>query len=197
MNAHSDYFDIRSSFWRSCFETAVDYEQYLSQTSPVHAKRWQERAKTIPPLTKEQMRRLSGYGRTLNVLLVSGTWCGDCVRQVPMIRQVVEACDDGVTMRVIDRDSEPKLRDELRVMGAMRVPVVVVLTEDFFEVLRFGDQTLTNYRRKVAIECGDERRVPQSPEDETAFELAEWVAVFERALLMVRTSPFLRRRYDD
>ena len=105
MNAHSDYFDIRSSFWRSCFEKAVDYEQYLSQALPVHAKRWQERAAAIPPVTEEQKQRLTGYGRALNILLVSGTWCGDCVRQGPMIRQIVEACDDGVTMRVIERDS--------------------------------------------------------------------------------------------
>jgi hypothetical protein len=114
-----------------------------------------------------------------------------------MIRQIVEACDDGVTMRVIERDSVPKLRDELRIMGAKRVPVAVFLTEDFFEVVRFGDQTLTNYRKKVAVECGEERRLTQASEEETACELAEWVDVFERALLMVRTSPFLRRRYGD
>jgi hypothetical protein len=114
-----------------------------------------------------------------------------------MIRRIVEACDDSVTLRVIERDSEPKLRDELRIMGAMRVPVVVFLTEDFFEVARFGDQTLTNYRKKVAVECGDQRRVSTSPEEETSFELAEWVDAIERALLMARTSPFLRRRYGD
>ena len=75
--------------------------------------------------------------------------------------------------------------------------MAVFLTEDFFEVARFGDQTLTNYRKKVAVECGADRRVSTSPEDETSFELAEWVDVFERALLMVRTSPFLRRRHGD
>ncbi len=197
MNAHSDYYDIRSSFWQSRFEKAVDYEQYLSQALPVHSKRWRDRAAAIPPLTEEQKQRLTGYGRALNILLVSGTWCGDCVRQGPMIRRIVDACDDGVSLRVIERDSEPELRDELRIMGAMRVPVAVFLTEDFFEVARFGDQTLTNYRKKVAVECGDERRISQSPKDETAFELAEWVDVFERALLMVRTSPLLRRRYGD
>jgi hypothetical protein len=194
---HADYFDIRSSFWRSCFEKALDYERYLSLVSTAHSKRWRERDEAIPQLTKEQGRRLTGHRRKLNVLVVSGTWCGDCIRQVPMIRLIAETCGDGVTMRVIERDAEPRLRDELRIMGAMRVPVAVFLTEDFFEIARYGDQTLTNYRRKVAVECGDERWISSPPEDESASELAEWVDGFERALLMARTSPFLRRRYGD
>ena len=115
-----------------------------------------------------------------------------------MIRQIVEACSDEVRMRVIDRDLDPILRDELRIMGAMRVPVVVLLTEDFFEVARFGDLTLTSYREKVVIECGEERSASYGPpKDESAAELEVWVAIFERALLMVRTSPFLRRRHND
>ena len=115
-----------------------------------------------------------------------------------MIQQIVEACGDQVRMRLIDRDLDPILRDELRIMGAMRVPAVVFLTEDFFEVARFGDQTLTSYRKKVATECGEGRSASyRSPEDESAAELEEWVGIFERALLMVRSSPFLRRRYDD
>ena len=54
-----------------------------------------------------------------------------------MIKQIVDACDEEVRMRVIDRDLDPALRDELRIMGAMRIPVVVFLTEDFFEVQRY------------------------------------------------------------
>jgi len=198
MTKRPAYFDIRSSFWRSCFDKASEYKQYLTDSSPAHAKRWQDRSERGPRLTEEQRRRLSGYSRALNVLVVSGAWCGDCARQGPMIQQIVEACGDQVRMRLIDRDSDPILRDELRIMGAMRVPAVVFLTEDFFEVARFGDQTLTSYRKRVATECGEGRSAPyRSLEDESAAELEDWVGIFERALLMVRSSPFLRRRYDD
>lgn len=193
MDNDSGYFDIRSSFWRGCFEKASEYERYLGDSPDPHAKRWHERADEMPRLTEEQKQRLRGHGRALNVLLVSGVWCSDCVRQGPMLRQIVDACEDGVRMRVIDRDLDSKLRDELRIMGAMRVPVVVVLTEDFFEVGRFGDQVLTTYRSMVAKETASSPHT----EDDSSSELAEWVDIFERALLMVRLSPFLRRRHGD
>ena len=198
MTQESGYFDVRSSFWRSCFDKASEYGQYLNHSSPVHAKRCRDGSGRGPRLTEVQIQRLSGHVRALNVLLVSGAWCGDCARQGPMIQQIVEVCSDEVRMRVIDRDLDPILRDELRIMGAMRVPVVVFLTEDLFEVARFGDLTLTSYREKVVIECGEERSASYGPpKDESEAELEEWVAIFERALLMVRTSPFLRRRHND
>jgi hypothetical protein len=193
MDDRARYFDRRSSFWRSSFDDALEYESYLSQ-SPLHtAKRWHDRANEIPALTEEQSKRLRGYHRVLNVLLVSGVWCGDCARQGPVIKQIVDACEDSVKMRVIDRDSNTEIRDELRILGAARVPVVVFLTEDFFEVGRFGDQMLTEYRKRAAREFG---RNPL-PQDEKASELSEWVDIFERMLLMVRLSPLLRKRHGD
>jgi len=197
MNNRSDYFDIRSPFWRSCFEKASDYDDYLAQ-SPLHAKRWHGSASKMPSLTEEQRRRLVGHHRALNVLLVSAVWCGDCVRQGPMIQKIVDVCDDVVRLRVIEREENSELRDEIRLMGAARVPVVVFLTEDFFEVGRFGDRMLTAYRKMAESEYGDTRWASRtSPEGETASELGEWVDIFERCLLMARLSPLLRRRHGD
>ena len=157
------------------------------------------RSPKIPPLTDEQVKRLRGYNRVLNVLLYTGVWCGDCVRQGPMIQQIVEHADARVKLRCIDRDAEPKLTDELRILGAMRVPMVVFLTEDWFEVGRFGDRLLTVYRRKAATEIGPACPVPYAvpPQGELTAERDEWVDIFERMLLMTRLSPPLRQRYGD
>lgn len=197
MNKPPDYFDLRSPFWRSCFEKASQYDDYLAQ-SPVHAARWHDSAAKVPSLTADQLQRLSGHHRSLRVLLLSGIWCGDCVRQGPMIRQIVDACDDDVRLRVIDREEDTKLRDEIRIIGAARVPVAVFLTEDFFEVGRFGDRMLAAYRKMAQSEYADLRYVSgRSPQDFIASELAEWVDIFERCLLMARLSPLLRRRHGD
>jgi hypothetical protein len=197
MNNSSDYFDIRSSFWKGCFEKASEYEDYLAE-SPVHAKRWQDSAAKLPSLTEDQKRRLSGHHRSLNVLLVSGIWCGDCVRQGPMIHHIAEACDDVVRLRVIDRETNSRLRDEIRIMGAARVPVVVFLTEDFYEVGRFGDRMLVTYRKMASQAYGTDRwSLPASADEAVALELGEWVDIFERCLLMARLSPLLRRRHSD
>jgi hypothetical protein len=120
------------------------------------------------------------------------------MQQGPVIKRVVDACDDDVQLRVVDRDSNAEVRDELRIMGAMRVPVVVFLTEDFFEIGRFGDRTLTTYRKMAASTLpGNDPTSHPSPQDEWASELSEWVDIFERMLLMARLSPLLRKRYGD
>ncbi len=89
--------------------------------------------------------------------------------------------------------------DELRICGAKKVPVVVFLTEDFFEVERYGDRTLSVYRRKAERELGPACPVILGPQDgnEAAVEIQEWLDIFERVQLMLRLSPPLRRRYGD
>jgi thiol-disulfide isomerase/thioredoxin len=192
MDDKPEYFDFRSAFWKSAYETALEYERYLAQSPSGLANRWLDTANTIPPLEDDQKQSLTGYNRILRVLMVCGVWCGDCMRQGPIIKRIVEACDDGVELRVMDRDANPEVRDELRILGAMRVPVVVFLTEDFFEVGRFGDQMLTTYRKMAANAIGR-----AAPQDEGTSELSEWVDIFERMLLMARLSPFLRNRHGD
>lgn len=193
------YRDLRSDRFRAWFEKASDYGTYLSQSDPVRAARWQRLEERIPPLDAERRQRLRGHGRKLDVLVLSGVWCGDCVRQGPMIRQVAETCGRDVRLRLIDRDLDPELRDELRILGAMRVPVAVFLSEDFFEVGRFGDRSLSTYRRKAAIELGAACPVPAAeiPLPELVEERDEWADVFERMLLMLRLAPSLRARHGD
>jgi len=194
-----DYADVRREFWKTCFGEASSYEDYLALSPPHKAKRFSDLAQKIPPVAAPQQERLRAIARPLNVLVVSGIWCGDCVRQVPMIRHIAGVCGDPVHLRVIDRDVNPALRDEVRILGAMRVPVAVFLSEDFFEVARFGDRTLSHYRRKAKAELGAACPVPFAvpPSDELASEQAEWADVFERVLLMVRLSPLYRERYSD
>ena len=90
-----------------------------------------------------------------------------------------------------------ELQDELRVLGALRVPIVVFLTEDYWEVGRFGERLLSVYRSKAAREIG--RGTDQGVLSPKALkrEITDWLDVFERMLLMVQLAPPLRRRYND
>jgi thiol-disulfide isomerase/thioredoxin len=193
------YYDLRADFWRAQFEAARGYEEYLASGDPAKAERWPAMESKLPPLTAEQSERVRGHNRKMNVLFYSGVWCGDCVRQGPMIRRIAGACGPGVVLRFIDRDASPQLRDELRILGAMRVPVAVFLSEDFFEIGRFGDRMLTVYRAKARREVGAacSAGIFAPPADELAAETGDWIDVFERMLLMLRLSPMLRGRYGD
>ena len=60
----------------------------------------------------------------------------------------------GIVLRFFDRDTHPDLTAELRICGGARVPVVVFLSEDWFEVGRYGDRTLAKYRQLAADMTG-------------------------------------------
>jgi thiol-disulfide isomerase/thioredoxin len=204
MTEQPKYRDKRASFWKEHFELALPYDEYLEQGDPAHAAKWKNMAAALPALTKEQAARLKDFNRKLNVLVYSGIWCGDCVRQGPMIQAVAESAGTAaggpeIDVRFIERDASEELQDELRVLGALRVPVVVFLSEDFFEVGRFGDRLLTVYRRKAERETGAacDAGLVAPGKEELAAEQAEWIDIFERMLLMLRLAPPLRERYGD
>jgi hypothetical protein len=197
MTGKPAYYDVRSDFWRRHWEMAQDYDAFIDGVDPMLAERWRERAERTPEPTEEQLGRLQGYNRELNVLVYAGAWCGDCARTCPMLKRIADACGDKVTVRVIARAASEELQDELRILGALRVPVVVFLSEDFFEINREGDRTLSVYRAKAAREVGREFDAGILTPKALSAEFDKWVDIFEKALIMLRLAPFYRKQYDD
>ena len=193
----SGYYDKRSDFWKRHFGIALDFNSFINIGKPEEITLWRERAERTPELTNEQKTRLQNYNRELNILVYAGTWCGDCSRQAPMLKKLSEAAGNKVNLRFIERETSKELQDELRVVGGLRVPIVVFLTEDFWEVGRFGERLLHIYRSKAAREIG--RGIDEGVLSPRALEneMLEWVDIFERMLLMVRLSPPLRKRHGD
>lgn len=191
------YFDIRSDFWKRHFEMADEYDAFLAKSDRQHSHRWAESAERTPALTPEQLDRLQGWNRSMNVLMYCGVWCGDCSRQGPMLKMIADACGELVSLRLIDREASEELKNELRLVGATRVPVVVFLSEDWWEVGRFGDRMLTVYRAKATREVGRPYDAGVLSRQAMERELEEWVSIFERMLIMLRLSPPLRRRHGD
>ena len=176
---------------------AVDYDSYIETAKPEERERWIERKERAVGLTAEQIERLQGFNRELNILVYSGTWCGDCSRQVPMFHKIAEATGEKVSVRLIERETSEELMEELRILGAHRVPVVVFLTEDFWEIGRFGERLLSIYRSKAAREIGRGVDQGQLSPRSLARETSDWIDIFERMLLMVRLSPPLRKKHND
>ncbi|MEY4669108.1 MAG: hypothetical protein RL518_1807 [Pseudomonadota bacterium] len=193
----SDLFDIRSDMWRDAFTRALPYADYVATGTASQRERWQAYREKLN-LTQEQRALGAAFARSLNVLVLSGMWCGDCARQGPML-DLIGSTSPQLDIRFIDNQAIPQVRDELRIHGASRVPVVVFLSEDFFEVGRFGDRQLAAYRRKARTELGDacDSGIVAPPSGELAEEVAQWFQNFERQQLLLRLSPFLRRRHND
>ena len=189
------YYDKRADFWKKYWDMALTYDEFM-KIDPENAPRWHEYMERVPDLTEEQVIRLKGYDRVVKVLVYAGVWCGDCVRQGPVFKKIAEVVDD-VELRFIDRDTSEELQDEVRILGATRVPIVVFLTEDYWEVGREGDRLLPVYKAKAAREIGRGQAQgvlsPKAIQD----QLNEWVNIFERAIIMTKLSPPLRKRHHD
>ena len=191
----SAYIDLRSDLFRRAFAGGDAYSEYLATGNDRERAAWGRAEAALP---SDAGARLDPAGRIVNVLCLSGIWCGDCVRSVPIVARLAEAAGPSVDLRLVDRDAIPELRDELRVLGAMRVPMVVFLTEDFHEIGRYGDRPLTVYREKAATELGAACPLPGSADGGAlAAETGEWLDVFERMILMARLAPSLRARHGD
>ena len=192
------YLDLRSDLFRRAFRDAVPYRDYLTTANDRERAAWAGAEAALPALPDDAGTRLDPAGRIVNVLCLSGIWCGDCVRSVPIVARLAEAAGPSVDFRLMDRDAIPELRDELRVLGAMRVPMVVFLTEDCHEIGRWGDRPLAVYRDKAVTELGAACPLPGSADGGAlAAETEEWLDVFERMILMARLAPPLRARHGD
>jgi thiol-disulfide isomerase/thioredoxin len=149
-------------------------------------------------LSGEQEALLGGFTRRMWVLCMAGAWCGDCINQCPVFDHFARAAR-AIDLRFLDRDARPDVRDALAINGGHRVPVVVFLSEDGFEVARRGERTLSIYRRLAAEQLGPAcpTGLVAPPEDALALIAAEWLAEFERVQLILRLSPRLRQKYGD
>jgi len=190
------YSDIRQEFWRTQFESASPIRSYIDAGKENYRTKWGAMADQVE-LSNEQQQRAATFHRKMPILFLSGIWCGDCVRQGPILQAITDA-SPGLELRLIER-SEDRLADELRINGALKVPVIVLLSEDFFEISRIGDRMLSTYRKKAQRELGPTCEVGLVPPaaKELAIEIDEWLNELERAQWILRLSPLLRMRYRD
>ena len=184
--------------WSSIFADALPYQAFLDRyAAPRQRARWDAMHGRFS-LTPEQTALLSGFARRMPVLCLAGAWCGDCINQCPVFDHFAQASPQ-IDLRFIDRDARPDLRDLLAINGGHRVPVVVFLSEDWFEVSRYGERTLSIYRRLAAEQLGPAcptGLVAPAPQA-LAASTADWLAEFERAQLVLRLSPRLRTKHND
>jgi thiol-disulfide isomerase/thioredoxin len=179
-------------------QTAMPYEQYVQTGKPNEQENWRTLYNRVA-LSESQSQLVAGFTRRMNILGVSGTWCGDCVQQCPLIQRIAEANPEVIDLRWVDRDAYPQVRDELAINAGHRVPVLVFSAEDFEPVSTFGDRTLSRYRAMAAKQLGGACPMPgaELPADELAATLQDWLDEFERVQLLLRLSTRLRQKHGD
>ena len=195
---------MNASTLRSKFDAGLSYEDYLKTGKPAQTEGWEKIGRETS-LTETQKGVLGAFKRDIKVLVVSGIWCGDCVRQGPIIQAIADAAGGegggGCDVRWLDRDEHMDLQEAVTINAGNRVPVVIFAAEDFEPVGWAGDKLLSRYRIMARDTLGEGATCPLPgapiPADELAAETADWVDEFERVHLLLRLSGRLRQLHGD
>ncbi|MCA9073995.1 MAG: thioredoxin family protein [Planctomycetaceae bacterium] len=177
------------------FGDGLSYEDFLAKHgSDTDHRRWDDFHAQVS-LSDEQKSLLGSFVRDMQVLVMAGAWCGDCVNQCPIFDHFAQATDK-IQLRFFDRDDNPDLTAALQTCGAPRVPAVVFLAEDGAFCGRAGDRTLSKYRQMASSLTGAacSTGIGDSLTDAV---VQDWLNEFERIQWMLRTSGRLRQLHGD
>lgn len=183
---------------QSTFTQGRFYADYVATGTPDQQQSWRAFHAKVQ-LDASQREVLASMTRRVNILVISGTWCGDCVQQVPMLDHITQANPAVLHLRLVDRDEHKALSDAVKICGGNRVPTVLFLNEDFEFLSLYGDKSIARLRSQAKKALGAACMLPGAPvpADEIAATLQDWVNEVERAHLIARLSPRLRQRHDD
>ena len=189
---------MQTEFLRSKFEQGVPYDAFVAMGEPMgHRMQWDQRYGQLE-LTDDQRNLVTSFTREMKVLCLTGTWCGDCALQGAAMHRIAEA-NDGIELRFLMReDAHADLIVPSQINAGFRVPVTYFMAEDFEQISRFGDRTLSRYRSMARKALGDDSNVLAPPPADPVREvLGEVLDEFERVHLVLRTSPRLREKHGD
>ncbi len=209
---------LTAQYLRQKFDAALPYDRYVATGTPPQQQSW-GRIYNQCRLTPAQTALVQSFTRRMPVLVSSGTWCGDCVQQCPLMQRIAEASSPpplgrgpgggtpagtnnsppSIDLRFLDRDEHKDLTDQIQICAGSRVPTVIFMAEDFEFCGIAGDKSLARFRALASRQLGASCPLPGAPvdDDELAATLQDWLNDFERIHLMLRLSGRLRQKHGD
>ena len=187
-----------AAYLKEKHRVASPYEQYVRSGTPDQFANWQKIYEQTQ-LADQDRRLIESFVRRINVIALSGIWCGDCVQQCPLIQCIAQANPTCIDLRWIDRDEHIDLQKKLVINAGHRVPVFIFCAEDYEFVSWYGDRTLSRYRNMAKQQLGASCPLPGAAvsDNELAATLNDWVEQFERVHLLLRLSTRLRQKHGD
>lgn len=188
---------------RTSFDQGLPYADFVALGEPQgHRPPWDQRYEQLA-LDETQHALVAGFVRKMHVLVLTGTWCGDCALQGAAVARIAEANPGCIDLRFVLRgDEHAELVVKSQINGGFRVPVTWWLAEDFEPVAAFGDRTLSRYRAMGSKTLPPDEAAAlglagPGPENPVRAVLDEMLAMFERAQLLLRCSGRLRALHGD
>src|SRR5262249_22576145 len=178
------------------FSVALPMDHFLSKYgAAAHRGRWKETFDAVC-LTDDQRTLLGTFRREMNVMVLAGAWCGDCSGQCPIFDRFAEAAP-VIKVRYLDNADHADVQKELSINGGKRVPMVVFVSEDGYEVMHYGERTISKYRQMIRDLVGESCPTGIATDPLLAQVTQDWLNEFERVQWLLRLSARLRQKHGD
>jgi hypothetical protein len=116
------------------FSTGLTWKDYMAQMGDNRALTEENYSRAT--LTEEERKFFSGLPQVRYAMMLAENWCGDVVRNSPVIARITEAMPN-CELRVLFRDKNLDLTDQYLNNGYRSIPVVAFFDKDWNEVGRW------------------------------------------------------------
>lgn len=133
----------------------------------LNQKRYKRLDKTIE-IPEEKAQFFINYPKSVCLLVITESWCGDAAQIVPVVHKIVEL-NPKITMKLVFRDENEELMNLFLTNGGKAIPIVVFLDLEDKVLARWGS------RPSVAAKMVEEEKAKNgklSPEFKE--ELQRW-----------------------
>lgn len=165
------------------FAQGMTYDEYMD-TVKVNKARIEEYYDNVA-LGSEQtdaLRELAGAdGGPAKMMIIGEDWCGDVVRELPVLARVAEAA--GLDLRIFPRDENHDIMNEFLKEGLyMSIPVVVFYDQGHEYICHWIERSETANREQGEIEATIRSENPDISDQDfgrqrrarTAAKAADW-----------------------
>ncbi len=191
---------LSAPYLREKFEQGLRYGEFVALGEPQgHRPPWDDRYGRLG-LDPRQDELVRSFTRSMKVLCLTGTWCGECALQGSAMARIAEANPGAIEIRFLLRsDEHADLAVAAPINAGFRVPMTWFMAEDYEPVCVFGDRTLSRYRSIARKQLPPEAAniLAPPPADPVREVLREVLELFERVHLLLRLSPRLRELHRD
>jgi hypothetical protein len=123
--------------WRSLFNAGKDWHRWLDAAEkPEHRAELLGSYGGFTP-TPETVARLQALAKTVHIIAIAESWCGDVRRHIPVLQKIADA-GGQVQVRYISRAQNLDVFTRLLTNGGEAIPKAVFLSRDFVETGNWG-----------------------------------------------------------
>src|SRR5689334_13421500 len=96
---------MNADILRREFDRAPPFDEFVKRAEPGHQPQWRERYGRLE-LDAQQRAVVDSFAREMNILCLTGPWCGDCALQGAAFARIADANPRKIHLRFIPRADE-------------------------------------------------------------------------------------------